>query len=178
MARGSMTALIGQVRQLIGDTAATPQFSDDQVQDALDDHAVVEPRFALRAVTDATGVTLRYVAAVGQWETATLLDDKNEVVVPATADLRRGVWTFAADRPGPLFVAGTRYDIYGAAVVLLRLWQAALKDVVDFSADGASFKVSQRLAQMERLIDRYAALALGGVFMAQMVRSELVARGW
>lgn len=182
MARATMAALITRVRTLIGDTGVTPQFTDDQVEDFLDDHRRDEFYRQLSPVSTVSGgvtVYLRYEAGVGQWETdAVLVDGDYGALTPATSDYSRGVWTFAASTSPPVMVTGSRYDVYGAAADALRAWLATLKLQFDFTADGATFHLSQQAKTIEQMIARYDAQAETAITTGTMMRGDVDPRGW
>jgi hypothetical protein len=183
-ARVTLAALITQIRAMIEDPAATPVFSDDQIQVYLDEQRS-EARYLPLAYleTRQSGgsiVYLTYVAPVGWWEGGVSLVDTNyDALTPATSDLQVGRWTFAAHTQPPVYLTGFCYDIYSAAVAILTAWLAKLKLAMDFSADGASFKLSQRAANLRALIADYQAKqGQGGLTMGTMVRSDLNTVGW
>lgn len=181
MARATMAALITRVRTLIGDADET-QFTDDQVQEFLDDHRTDEfyrPLSPVPTVSGGATVYLRYEAGVGHWETdVALVDGDYDTLTPDTSDYIRGVWTFAASTSEPVYATGSRYDLYGAAVDALRAWQVTLKTSVDFSADGATFHLGQQMKHFDELINRYTALSDSGVITGTMTRGDVDVRGW
>jgi hypothetical protein len=73
-----MTALVARVRLMVGDTAAAPVFTDDQVQEALDAHRADVVRMELESVptvqpggailVPASYVDHYAVDGVGDWE--------------------------------------------------------------------------------------------------------------
>jgi hypothetical protein len=176
-----MAALITRVRTLIGD-ADESQFTDDQVEDFLDDHRRDEfyrPLSPVSTVSGGVTVYLRYEAGVGHWETdAALVDGDYEALTPDTSDYIRGVWTFAASTPGPVYLTGSRYDLYGAAADALRAWLATLKLQFDFTADGATFHANQQVKTLEQMIARYDAQAETAISAGTMVRGDVDVRGW
>ncbi len=160
-ARASMAALITAVRGLIGDTSTTaPVLTDDQVQAALDAwREEVRYQELTPAETIQPGgavVTLDYYADMGNWETdAKLFDAQYNVLTPATSDYVVGHWTFTTDTPPPVRISGKTYDLYAAAADLLAQWAAIEKLSFDFSADGASYQLSQKVAALLSLAQQY-----------------------
>jgi hypothetical protein len=183
MARATMAALIGQVRALVDDTGGAPVWSDDQVQVFLDEtRAEVRyvPLTPLETRTPTGVQYLEYRAAQGWWEdTVTLVSGGYVTLTPATSYLQLGVWTFAVDTLPPVLVSGRCYDVYGAAVSLLMAWLAKLKGEFDFTADGASFRRSQKVAAVQGLIALYQSkMGNGGLTVGEMARGDVNVGGW
>ncbi len=162
--RSTMAALIRRVSQMIGDpTNAT--WTEQQVQDQLDRrrtdvrYAPLDPRPSFQA-----GGVLNYTdyyAADTDWEDgATLVNTDWSVIDPATytQDSIVGHWVFALPAPGqmpPVRVVGYTYDVWAAAADLLEQWAASFALSFDFTADTASYKVSQKLAQLTQMAALY-----------------------
>lgn len=158
-----MASLIARVRVLIADPeGATEQFTNQDVQDALDDgarrrdvyHASLTPEYT---VASGGAVTyLDYWADGGFWETdAVLQDGAYATLTPAASDYLTGHWTFATSQTPPVYLTGKQYDPYGAAADLLDAWMAVVKLDMDFLSMGRTFKGSQQLDLLEKLANRY-----------------------
>jgi hypothetical protein len=152
-----MASLIARVRSLIADPAgASQQFTDDTIQDVLDESRITVRQALLRPeVTINPGggfVYTDYYASVGQWEDDLVLQNGSwQTVTPLTSDNLTGHWTFANTAPGqipPLLITGKYYDTYLASAVLLERWAASWARSYDFSADGQSFRRSQAAQAM------------------------------
>lgn len=167
--RSTMTALISRVRDLIGDPAGTsaPQFTDQQVQDALDRRrADPPPRYHLLrpAPTLTQGGIYNYTdyfADVGDWEDGVVLTWADfSTLTPATTDLLMGHWTFALPTPGqlpPVYATGYVYDVWGAAADLLEAWAALWARKYAFTAGGQAFQRQQAYQQMMAQAQAYRA---------------------
>lgn len=159
--RASMAALIAHVRLLIHDPAGVAQvFTDQQVQDALDNHRV-NIRYLMLTPAETIGAGgvvsyLDYYAEQGDWEANEVLQDgRYATLTPATVNRIAGHWTFTASQPPPIFVTGRVYDLYGAAADLLEAWVGRVKMDTNFSADGHSFDRSQRGKALVELAREY-----------------------
>lgn len=192
--RSTMVALIAKVRLLINDPAgASQQFTDNAIQDALDDwrrdvrYEQLTPAPTLYNVGGVANDPAQsgiadynwtdYYSAYQWWEggTAETLSDGHFITLtPAFSDDLVGHWVFNLPTPGqypPVFMTGRVYDIYAAAADLLDMWSAALITFVDFTADGRSFRLSQLSAGKQRLADIYRRRALP--MTAKAVRRDL-----
>jgi hypothetical protein len=170
MARETMTQLIERVRTLTG--LAADLYSDDTVQQALDNTAVDSGLLALSSTATVGSDYTFFVAPVGNFETATLYTSSKVVVEDeATANLIAGTWRFAEARTdAALYVAGTYYSPEAAGAELLEAAANAAALEFDFSADGASYSRSQKAAAY-----RAAAKALrrqGGVSVGTILRND------
>lgn len=190
--RITMVALIGKVRLLINDPAgASQQFSDNQIQDALDDwrrDVRYEQLTPAPTLSNSGGIAndpaqpgiaeynwTDYYSSFQWWEQGEVLSDGHFITLtPASSDELAGHWTFALAVPGqypPVFITGRVFDIYASAADLLEMWSAVLLSSVDFTADGQSFHLSQLSAGKQRLADIYRRRALPTV--AKMTRQDL-----
>ena len=147
-ARASMTDLIARLRVLVGDTAVSPTFDDDAMQDALDERRtdVVEASLRYRPSFDESGTVFRDFFAPRRWweDSVVLHDGAGSVVTPDSADLIAGHWTFDAGQAVPVFITGSFFDLYGTASGLLEAWAAAEARSFDFVTDGQRFDRSQK----------------------------------
>ena len=166
--RDSMADLITTVRTLIGDpviagTPPTSTFTDQQVQDALDQHRTLirdAQLYRLQSIdTHGTVTWPTWFAPRGYWEGDVALKDESwTVLTPVESDLNTGVWT--VDPPVQYVrIVGQCYDPYGAAVDLLLLMLPAVASQFDFSTDGQSFSRSQQMRGIQALIDAYRVKA-------------------
>lgn len=165
MSRVTMSVLIARVRLMIFDTSASPLFTDDQVQDKLDECRFDKFNFPLLArplFTNPGGIVYNdYFAREGNtirgmWEAdETLRWGDFTLLTPTSSDELVGHWTFNNQRP-PILLTGKRYDIYRASADLLDYKIATLAATqFDFTADGQSFHLSQQLVYLERARDDY-----------------------
>lgn len=174
--RPGMAPLITEVRWAVGDTAAAPVFSDDQVQDALDDARTWHEDERIDHVTFDYD-TNRYgaVQAYDRWESAVLKTALGEVLAPTTSDLKEGRWTFAPGLVDPaVYVTGWTYDVKAAAVQVVDWWLAKLKLEYDVSVGGDSFSRSQKVKNLTELRDRLAgeSATKGGIRTSKTYRSD------
>ncbi len=156
-----MADLITRVRLLINDPAgASPVFSDQEVQDALDRHRSDVRYLELTpAETVAPGGAVSYLdyyADRGDWEAdEALYDSTYAALAPSASDRLTGHWTFAADTDPPVYLVGKSYDVYAAAADLLEAWAAREKMAFDFDADGQGFKRSQKVQMLLAMAREY-----------------------
>jgi hypothetical protein len=175
-----MAALITQVRGLIYDPAgASATFSDDELQAFLDDARtdVNYMPLAARAYVAPSSGAVSYLEwhapGMGNWEAdATTVDGNFGTVTASTVDYRRGVWTYSTSQDNGIYVRGSAYNVYAAAVAALEQWAGRLKFAYDFTADGATFRRSQQIAALQTLIARYEAMA--GPQAAVMARDDVL----
>lgn len=177
MARAGMADLITRLRGMIYDPAGASQsLSDDEIQACFDAHRLdfyQTPMYAQPTTLVGGSVAYyHYYASVGDWESAPTLQDSDYATLTASGTaLDRGVWTFGTSQQPPVYISGAAYDIYGAAVDALYQLLAKERSAIDFDADGASFKRSQRVKHIEGLLKQYGARALVG--SVTMTRSDV-----
>jgi hypothetical protein len=184
-----MASLIQRVRDLTSTgtadytVGATAYWTDDQIQAALDRtraDVMDEPLSTVSTVN--SGGTVEYTIYQSMWrnlETTTggtaihyLRDGTGARVGTAlfTADYDRGRYTFAASTGGStLYLNARTYDLWGAAADIWRQKAAHVADRFDFTADGASFKASQLVAQYTDMARRAEAKATFGGESARSV---------
>lgn len=177
--RATMQALVTQTRLLIGDAAGGGAvFTDDDLLVMLDNNStdVLYEQLTPRPTIQPGGATewLQWQASAGWWEsTEQLYDSGYNVLVPASANRQRGLWTFD-DHQSAVLITGARYDVYGAAADALDAWIAKVKLQYDFSADGGDYKRSQQLAGLVSLRDGLRSRSgTGGVVTATQVRTDV-----
>ena len=164
--RASMATLITELRFKVGDplvagTPPTSVFTDVELQAALDRHRtdVLQAPLSARPTLTAAGYQwLDYQARWGFWEDDATISDATWVPLSVglyTADLLGGRWTFTASILPTLYATGKVYDLYAAAVDVLRAWQAKAAAEFDFAADGQSFSRSQKGSAIAALAAEY-----------------------
>ena len=190
--RTTMVALIGKVRLLINDPAgASQQFTDNELQDALDDwrqDVRYEQLTPAPTLSNLGGVAndpsqpgiaeynwTDYYSAYKWWEQGEVLSDGHFITLtPASSDELQGHWTFALAIPGqypPVFITGRVFDVYAAAADLLEMRAATAARSFDFTSDGQSFHRSQMAAGLQRQADIFRRRALPTISKA--VRRDL-----
>lgn len=188
-ARTGMTSLIQRVRDLTstgdGDytVSAAAYWTDDQIQAALDRSRadVMDERLSVVSSVNAGG-TAEYLIYQSEWrnlESTTggtaihyLRDATGARVGTAlfTADYAAGRYTFATSTSGStLYLNARSYDLYAAAADIWRQKAAHVADRFDFTADGASFKASQLVAQYTDMAKRAESRATFGGESARSV---------
>lgn len=168
--RESMLKLIYLVRSLIADQT---HFRDDEIQDMLDAHRHLArfERLTAHETPKSTGVEyLDFVSKPYFEDGAVLQNNLYETLIAASADYRNGKYTFTMDVGVAVFITGTRYDVYGAAAELAEQWAGSLSAAVDFTADGASFSLSQQRKNLRELAARLRSKSEAGA--ARSVRME------
>jgi hypothetical protein len=189
MARSTLAALIARVRSLTAtgtadySIGATQYWSDDQIAAALDRNrqdVVDEPLRPVREISAAGSATYRLYEAQCRWletsdgGTAVLYLRSSTGARVGTAqytpDYESGRFAFAADTGGSvLYLTARAYDVQAAAADVWQQKAAHVADRFDFSADGASFKASQLVAQYERQAAACAAQASFGAAGVQSI---------
>lgn len=181
--RSSMTQLLAQTRQLIGDAAGASQDFDDQsVQDVLDAHREEIRYELLNPMPDiqpgqngslvAQFVWASYQSEFQYWEADVVIQGLNTttdqpwvILTPVSFEYIAGKWTFAVTLPNsatppgqypPVYAVGKVYDLYAAAADLLER-RIALHSFTHFDAtsDGVTMRLSQVLATWDRLRASY-----------------------
>lgn len=155
MPRPTLSPLISYVRGLIGDPAPGQDFTDDDIQAALDRVRALMWLPLDPVPEPGLGGIMNYYefrARVGFWEASAQLLDNEFNPIPSTdiaeADWVAGRFRFNTSRPAGVFISGPAYDPYLAAAELLEMLAARYKADYDFSADGSSFSQSQKVKQI------------------------------
>lgn len=161
MARTTLSDLIERVRLLIHD-ADSNIFSDDEIQDALDQHRsdvrYLELEAAETIQAGGSIVYLDYYAGRGDWESDEVLYDASyNALTPQSADRLTGHWVFAESQSPPVYIVGKAYDLFASAADLLEAWASREKLSVDVGADGTSLQRSQRFEMLLGLARQYRA---------------------
>lgn len=171
MTRAGMAWLIAEFRRLCGN-AGTEVWTDQEVQDILDRHAVVHVHTPLLPLPEPEGgstVWKAYSLPGRYWEgpesgTAEwrITDDRGQVLDPATYDVdpRHGVVVFSTDQAGSArYVTGRRYDLFGAAADGWLELAAAKADLYGFAAGGERFDRQQWFDHCVRMAAELRRLA-------------------
>lgn len=164
MARSSMAALIARVRILINDTLSVGNgqiFSDDTIQDVLDESRVDVFNGSLTAKPTFSGSSIQYLdyfASDGGWEDDFVLKQYLTVLVtPATSELIVGRWTFAATTLPPVFITGKNYDVWRASADLLERQAAQWVLRYSMTVDGQNLQRGQVVGALLNLAKQYRA---------------------
>ncbi len=161
--RTSMTELITQLRLLADDASgAAAQFTDQQLQDVLDQNvtlAMYEQLNPLMSIT--TGGVAEYKAFAAPhtyWESdATVNDASYTALTPASSDFKVGYFTFNTTQALPLLIYGRWYDMNAAAADAWDLKAASYAAKFDFNVDGGSYQQSQQYQQAIAIAKQYRA---------------------
>lgn len=160
--RPTMENLIARLRVLVNDpSSATQLFSDQQIQDVLDERDTrLDLRYlALAPAPTYTGNTIYYYdyfSDLGDWEDDnTFWQWRINQFVPATVENIAGHWVFSQTVLPPVYMIGKTYDIYRAAANLLERQAAQWSLAFNFSADGQSFQRSQAAIALRNLAMQY-----------------------
>lgn len=179
MPRNTMAALIAEVGFLLNDPRPGGQFTDDEVQNALDRHrneVRYEELDEVYSVLPSGAVEYKVFSSPhNYWEdTVVLTDGSFNVLTPNTSDLVNGRWEFTASQTRlPILVTGFYYDVYLAAADLCEVWASRVKLKVDFSADGQSVSLHQQYETLNDMANFFRTKSAGGFQQARMVRSDL-----
>lgn len=177
--RPTMTYLIAYVRDLIQDPAGpNQQFTDDQIQDRLDQHRLdVYLESLTEADTLAVGGKIEwhdFFSRKGCWETDVLIQRLNGViVVPDTSEPLIGKFHFdTAQTQIPLVATGRVYDTYLVASKLLYNWVADLRrKIQSWTADGTTVQRVSQIKDLNNLAAKYASM--GWPRQNRLVRRDL-----
>jgi hypothetical protein len=164
MARATLAAIIARVRLLIADKGTPPQFSDDELQDTLDQRRTDVRYLELtpaETIAPGGGVTwLDYYAPFDLlwWEgDAQLVDNRFAPLTPLTSDLSGGHWTFATNQRPPVWIVGKAFDLYAASADALEQWIAALKLEYSTTQETNVYQRNERITTMTDLAASYRA---------------------
>ncbi len=167
--RTSMTELFARTRRMIGDEG-TAQFSDEDLQDVLDQHRATFRYFELCAMEDKLqggSVEFKEFWAVDPSEnlyqhfegtagTALFFTDSTYgTVTPDVFNLLEGKFRFGTAPNRPVRLSGFNYDLYGASAQLLDEWAAAVKRCIDTSDGNQKIYLSQQFAMITAKAEQY-----------------------
>jgi hypothetical protein len=178
--RASMAALITRVRILINDPSSTSQqFSDQDVQDVLDESREDIRNHALIAKPTFTGATIQYLdyfSELGGWEDDFILRQfLTTVVTPSTTEPIAGHFQFAATTLPPVFISGKLFDVYRASADLLERLAARYMLSYNVTVDGQTLQRSQMMANITAMAKNYRMKQRARAI--EMIRSDLNNRG-
>ena len=164
-----------RVRHLLDDAAAD-LFTDQDVEDALGQHATVlldEPLHPREQVRSGTVEWVVYESSYAWLDEAVTVRNASGTAAPAfTLDPGPGRFTFAANTFGSAYyVSGTAYEPALAAADLAERLAARYARDYDFDSDGSSFKRSQRAAAWRSLADQLRSSAARPI-VAEVVRLD------
>lgn len=157
MPRSSMAALIARVRILINDVASPQIFTDDQIQDVLDEGREDVVNRALQPKPTFSGSTIQYLNyyhPYGGFESDYILKQYMTITVtPSSVEEIAGHFTFASSTLPPVYVAtGKIHDVYRAAADLMERRAAKVVLEYDVVVGGQTFRRSQALDMLEKRI--------------------------
>jgi hypothetical protein len=178
-ARSSMSDIILQLRLMVNDTNSL-EFTDDQLQDVLDQRAFISSYEGLNTLeTILPGGTVEYkeFQADRQWfETDTILTDSAfNTITPTTADYKLAYFTFATSQVIPLLIYGWYYDLNAAAADVWDLKAAKYASEFDFSVDGGSYSKSQRVTNARNTAKEYRSKSFTASSMTIIERTDVIA---
>src|SRR5260370_2091814 len=162
MARASMAALISRIRDLTNDNlpAGSGQvWSDNQIQDVLDEgridvyngHLTEKPTFS-----GSTIQYLDYVSEYGGWETDYVLKQYLTVAItPSFVEPIAGHFQFAVNEFPPVFITGKIYDVYRSAADILERQAAQWALRVSMTVDGQTIQRGQAVMALLNLAKTY-----------------------
>lgn len=177
--RTTMQYLIEEVRLLIGDTAATESYTDQQIQDKLDlnrkDVYDAELQAGDQLMPDGTFEWHDFYAVYPFWETDVVIQKADgEVVTPTTTEPLIGRWTFTTDQEVPeLYARGRIYDVYGVSSKLLLQLQNELRGMFNFTADGMNVQRIAQIKDLQLLSDKYASMGWSTLKQIKLVRRDV-----
>jgi len=174
-----MAALIVRVRDLINDPAGSSQvWTDDQIQDVMDEGREDVVNGELLAKPTFTGSTIQYLnyySEIGGWEADYVIKQYLVTqVTPSSAELIAGHFVFATTTLPPLSITGKRFDVYRAAADLLERWAAKYTLAYAFASDGQSFQRQQVSQNLCNLAKTYRQKQRPGSLT--MIRSDLAGK--
>lgn len=161
MSRSSMAALITRVRDLINDNnpPGSSTWSDDQIQDVLDESREDLVNFKLIERPTYSGSTIQfldYYSDSGNWETDFVIKQRLvTVVTPSVSEVIPGHFQFATNTWPPCYITGKRYDCFRAAADLLERWAAKWVLSVDIVVNAQQFRQSQAAMALQKLAQTY-----------------------
>ena len=170
MARTGMTTLLSRLRRLVDD-AGTAVWTNDQLQDVLDEHQQRiwrEPLEMNPTYTSGTSqIYVEYRSQYGNYESGGTAYFKVEDSAGAargtadyTVDYLNGVVTMAADQVGTaLYLTAYTYDLFGAAADCWRERAGKVSSYYDFRADGHQMSRSQWFNHCQAMANDYARQA-------------------
>jgi hypothetical protein len=144
------------------DFEATAAITDDDLEEALDDNRVDVYHQLLYYVPSYSVGIVEYKTFYAfarknyPWEDTPIIQDSNgNVLTPNTINNILGKWDFTTTQSIPLYITGTYFDIYGAAVDVLE--KAMLTEALsyDVQTDDQKFMLSQKLKGVSTVLKMY-----------------------
>lgn len=169
-ARSGMTTLINQFRSLIGN-AGTAVFTDDRVQEILDNHRIDFYQNQLTITPQEINNTVIYkvyssqhtnLEGTASGSVAFRLYDSNGSTITSgfTFDSQKGRFIFDANQAGSArYLDGRSYDLYGAVADGWREYAGQLANHYDFRVEGRAFNRSQWFTHCAQMASYYDSLA-------------------
>ncbi len=178
--RPSAAPIILRIRQLLNDPpSVTQQFSDSDIQDVMDESRIdiVNGSMIAKPIYSGTGILFLdyYTEATGWEDGMTIKQYLTTPVTPSLIEPIAGHFQFAQTTLPPLFITGSIHDVYRAAADILERWSVRWTLNYDFSSDGQSFKRSQVLPNIQKVIHSYRMQQRPGTI--SMTRSDLAGSG-
>ena len=148
-----LARLVAVVRQLIGDTGASPVFSDAELEEFLVPYARTHVRLALEPAEPLPAKL--WVAREGYWADGARVETGADGVTVASEQPIAGRWELSEPVFGPVRVTGRTYDVYAAAADALEVWAARERMNYDVTIDGHSLRRSQAVDRLVELAREY-----------------------
>ncbi len=180
--RTSMQYVITFVRELVNDTSATPQYTDQQIQDRLDLNRLDLYQDCLKAADTLTASgTIEwhdFHSRYPFWETDFVIKQPDgDVVTSNTPEPLIGKFSFTAHQSEiPLSITGRVYNVYGVAATLVTMMIADIRNqVTSWTADGTTIQRLNQLKNLEDLAKIYSqkAWGWGNYNQIKLVRKDL-----
>lgn len=183
MARSGMNNLLTRLRDMVDDVG-TAVWTDDQLQDVLDQHKYRLLRERLEAEkTNLNSTTYEYRIFHSHWgnleEGGTAYfnieasNGDQRGTDTYTVDYVRGVVTMTTDQAGTaLYLTGWSYDLAGAASTLWKQRAGKVSSYYDAQTDGHRLSRSQWFAHCKEMSEMYAREARART--VRMWRNDLV----
>lgn len=180
--RASMAYIITFIRELINDPAgASSEWTDQQIQDRLDLNRLDLYQSQLKSADTLTSSgTIEwhdFFARLPFWETDYVIRQiDGDQVTPDTAEPLLGKFIFTANQIQPLVITGKVYNVYGVAATMLTMTAANLRNqIMSWTADGTTVTRIGQIQNVQRLAEKYYAMAWGwgGSTQAKLVRRDL-----
>jgi len=163
-----LVTLIARLRRIINDPLDGPTvvFDDAELAGFLEGHALAFENLALTAETQWT-----FTAPYGGWaDDITFVDGAGNALTPTSGSNLGGRWVFPS-APSAVFATGQAYDLHAAAADAFEEWAARLALSFDFTADGATYHLSQRREALLQAASEQRAAARP--IVALWVRTDL-----
>lgn len=178
--RPTAAPIILRIRTLINDPASVnQQWSDQIIQDTMDESRIDVANGAMIASPTYSGSSLLfldYYTDGGSWEDGMVIKQYlTNIVTPSSIEPIVGHFAFAQTTLPPLYITGSFHDVYRAAADLLERLTTNFMLNYDFSSDGQSFRRSQVLPNIQKVIHSYRMQQRAGTI--SMTRSDLRSTG-